>query len=47
MLSTVNGRKFRSLRGGPGKRKALKEINVEEMIILKRISERMSVFGKD
>jgi hypothetical protein len=46
ILSTVNGRKFRSLGWGTRRKKRLKEINIEGRIILKRISEKMRVFGK-
>jgi len=46
MLSMANGRKFKSLGGGNRRKESLKEINVEGRIILKRISERMRVFGK-
>jgi hypothetical protein len=41
MLRTVKGRKFRSLGGGTRKKKkSLKEINVEERIILKNTFQR-------
>jgi hypothetical protein len=47
MLSTVKVRKFRSLGGRTRRKKSLKEIYIEGRKILKRISERMRVFGSD